>query len=106
MSLSHSCEEVSDGGPVLVGLISSSSDATRLSPPNGGDEGVLTSMSVNCMTTYDSISTPGSTSKWRTYLEHRLRDRLLVDHDELDGGRVHTERSIEGHSGREVEHGT
>lgn len=42
VSLSHSWDEVSEGGPDLVGLVSSSSEASRRTLPSV-DEGTLTS---------------------------------------------------------------
>lgn len=58
VSLSHSCEDVSDGGPDLEGLVSSSSDgtfcpegATDAGAVEGGELGdELTSMFVNSIT--------------------------------------------------------
>ena len=54
MTLSHSCEDVSEGGPVLVGLVSSSSsEATLWGLPGTGPEGddwLLTSVCIISMT--------------------------------------------------------
>lgn len=58
------------------------------------------------MTIYNNMRNPLCAGEWRTHFEHRFWYCLLVDHDELDRGGIHAERSVEGQRGRKLEHGT